>query len=138
MGNGPRLKPPGIVFDTETSGKTIVSGSPLTEDDLEKMVASVTASFGKANQIFMAPNVFMSMGGGWEQYPEYSGTPWANTSKMTKREKAVAGLHTTLNKIEALKKLSSQDWENIRYASIRRLKRAKWARYQQKKVQSSP
>ena len=66
----------------------------------------------------------------WEAYPEYSGTPWADTTRLSKREKAVAGLHTTLNKLNVFSKFAQGDFEFVHSMSIRRLKRAKWAKYQ--------
>lgn len=118
MSNGSRLRPD-------------LQGGVLTEECLENLVMQTQASFGAPNQIFMPPQFFMMSGFIFEVNPQYHGTPWATTTRMTKREHAVAGLHTTLFKLGLFKKLSEDNMEEIKQITIKRLKKAKWARYQQ-------
>ena len=74
----------------------------------------------------------------FEVNPEYRGTPWVSMARMTKREHAVAGLHTTLFKLGVFKKLSEDNMEEIKQITIKRLKKAKWARYQQSNKTGQP
>lgn len=122
MGNGSRLKP-----DSQ--------GDVLTEECLENLVMQTQASFGAPNQIFMAPQSMSALLNffrvpGHEIYPEYLPTPWARVARLTKREKKVASLHTILAKLNVFRNLSEDNLDEIKNQSIRRLKRAKWARYQ--------
>lgn len=123
MGNGPGLKSKTVSIDIETS--------PLDPTMIQNAAAKAAASFGAPTQIFMPPQFFMMSGLVFEINPQYHGTPWASTSRMTKREHAVAGLHTTLSKLGVFKKLSEDNLEDIKATTIKRLKKVKWARYQQ-------
>lgn len=123
MGNGPGLKPNTISVDIETSS--------LDPQAIQNAAAKAAASFGTPSQIFLPPQFFMMSGLVFDVNPQYRGTPWAYTSRMTKREHAVAGLHTTLFKLGVFKKLSEDNLEEIKVSTIKRLKRVKWARYQQ-------
>jgi hypothetical protein len=137
MGNGPGIKDKTLLFDIETGGIDDFihpSTPPLSLDQLEKAAQVAMSNFGMPTQIMVPPKFFMMSGIVFEVNPEYRGTPWASTARMTKREHAVAGLHTTLKKLGVFKKLSEDNLEEIKNKSIRRLKRARWARYQQKKA----
>lgn len=85
-------------------------------------------------EVYASPvkNPLIFMGGGlmsrWIPNPEFAGTPWEDTSRMTKREVAVAKLHTFLAKLDVLK-LDEVEFEKLRLKSIKRLRRAKWAQY---------
>lgn len=131
MGNGPGLKEE-VVVDLEADDLFIhESTPPLSIDQIQKAAQAALSNFGTAPQFFMSPQFFMMSGTVFEMNPQYHGTPWASTSRMTKREHAVAGLHTTLFKLGVFKKLSEDNLEEIKAKTIKRLKRVKWARYQQ-------
>lgn len=123
MSNGSGLKPKTYTIDTETSS--------LTPDTIANAAQAALSNFGAPTQIFMPPQFFMMSGFIFEINPEYHGTPWASVNRMTEREHAVAGLHTTLFKLGVFKKLSEDNIEGIKQITIKRLKKAKWARYQQ-------
>lgn len=112
-----------IAFDFETAGL----GQALSQDMLEAAAAKASSGAGKSSVIYMgSPFIISNMG--WSQHPEYNGTPWAYRDRLTKREHAFAKLHTFLYKFKVLKNLSEDDHEQIKNISIKRLKRAKWAR----------
>ena len=141
MGNGSGIiKNPcdEIFLDTETSGLSVnVNGSVLIPQDIQNAIAKSMANFGASNPIIFSPQMMgMSMGTTFTMtlHPEYLGTPWAEVSRMTKREHAVAKLHTFLSKLKVTKKFQDEDWEEVKNKSIKRLKRAKWAKYQQKRA----
>jgi hypothetical protein len=133
VGNGPGLKPPFQGYGSNESVVVDTAGGVLTEDILEAAMNAALANFGKPD-----PNNFIFMGSFTTSYapnPQYEGTPWRDKDRLTKREHAVAKLHTTLKKLGALRGVDEQAFEEIQKKSIKRLKQAKWA---QKKVQSSP
>ena len=106
----------------------------LTVDMLEKAAQAAAANFGTPTQMYFPPNLLrplMSMSGWttstWSPNPQYAGTPWADRDRLTKREHAVAKLHTALKKLGALKGVDEQAFEEIKNKSVKRLKRAKWA-----------
>lgn len=105
--------------------------SVLSVDALEKAAIQAAASFGTPTQMFLpqaAIRPFLKMmGSTWLPNPQYAGTPWADRDRLTKREHAVAKLHTTLKKLGALKGVDEQAFEEIKNKSVKRLKRAKWA-----------
>jgi len=131
MGNGPRVKPTTtIALDIETSGLSI--------NDIENAAIKALSNFGSSNKILISPHALTPLKAffGYEEHPEYSGTPWAQYGKLTKRERAVAGLHTFLSDLGVLKKIEQEEFHSIANKATRRLKRAKWAQYNRKKVQS--
>lgn len=68
--------------------------------------------------------------------PQYAGTEWALLSRMSKREHAFAKLQVFLIKFGLQKLLEDGDVRRTdAYLCIKRLKRAKWARCQQRKQQ---
>ena len=99
----------------------------LTVEMIEEAAEKSLANFGRPSNpiIFMPPGFFMPS---WEQHPEYNGTPWATQDRLTKREHMVAKLHTTLKKLGVLKNISEEEFQEIRNKTVKRLKRAKWAR----------
>ena len=123
MGNGSGLKPKTTIIDVEQPS--------LTPDVISNAAQAALSNFGAPTQIFMPTQFFMMSGIFVEVNPEYRGTPWASIARMTKREHAIAGLHTTLFKLGVFKKLSEDNIEGIKQITIKRLKKAKWARYQQ-------
>lgn len=139
MGNGPGLGKYGsknsISIDIETRGlQDDIDSNVLTLDMLEKAAAKAMANFGAPSQIIFPASMYGAFITPFETYPEYRGTPWAFSSKLfSKREKVVAGLHTTLKKLGALRTVDDKAFEAIRYKSIMRLRLAKWAQYQQRK-----
>lgn len=113
MGNGSR-----IIVDIESSS--------LTQDDLEKAAQVALNNFGR-NPIIMIPaGMITTMP--WQAHPQYAETPWAHKDRLTKREHAVAKLHTILTKLKVLS-FKEEEFYEIRKLSIKRLKRARWARY---------
>jgi hypothetical protein len=126
-------------FDGFGSDKTTVinTGTVLTEELIEQAAADMIANSGKSIPHMMIPNSWGSLYKFMEN-PQYEGLPWAVTTRLTKREHAVAKLHMFLFNLEVLKNLDITELEYIRNKSIKTLKKAKWARYQmKKKVQSS-
>ena len=129
MGDRSRLE-----FDLEAD-----SVSDSNKDSTE--LSSTLTAFGPVTQIFsnlgafngitILPNNFHVT-----VNSEYLGTPWAYTCRLTKREIVVAKLHTTLKKLNLLESLTSEQFDDFRWLCIKRLKKAKWAKYQQKKVKS--
>ena len=118
MGNGP-----GVI------------GGVLTLKDIEDAAEAALKNFGKPDNIFFPPGLLknirgLSGSGSWysPQHPEYTGTPWAHRDRLTKRERAVAKVHTFLKKLGALKHIKEEEFETIKDLSVRRLKRADWAR----------
>ena len=133
MGNGSGLKTIGLDF--ETVGLD-TQGSTLSLQDLEDAVAKASAAFGQPNQIFMPLQSFFMMNGTtYYPNPQYVGTEWAHINRPTKREHAFAKLQTFLVKMGLQKHLQDEDERRADYrVAEKRLKRAKWARYQQKKA----
>lgn len=127
MGNGSGLGKT-ISIDIETSG--------LTQDDIENAAAAAIANHGQATQIFMPlQSFFMMTGKHILSQPQYEGTEWQHMYKMTKREHAFAKLQVFLTKIGLQKHLQDDDERRADcYLAQKRLKRAKWARYQKKAV----
>jgi GH18 family chitinase len=115
-----------------TDIEDIAAGS-FMQSAIEAMAQQATASFGQANQIFMAPHVMKSiMGiGGWSHSPEFAGTSWEDQYRMTKRERKFAQLHVFIYKLGVLP--GGQINNDIHEIAVKRLKRAKWARYQKPK-----
>lgn len=121
-------------------GQGVVPGV-LTEEDVEKAAAMAAQSFGQAGQVFIPaklafrPIILNGMAVNWafENSPEYSGTPWAKDYRFSKRERMVAQLHTTLHKLEILKGIDHESFDNIHALSVKRLRRAKWAQRRQKR-----
>ena len=89
-------------------------GSRLDEDDLIRAYNVALANMGSMASMFFGPI-----------NPQYSPTPWKDY-KLTKRETALAKLHTVVAK---LVKIDDESWEHIVKKSTTRLKRAKWAQY---------
>ena len=139
MGNGSGVK--GDDADiSDLFGVNIAD--PLSADDIEKAAATAIASFGSPTQIYLPQNMikpfFMMSGIKYSAHPQYEGTPWAERDRLTKREHAVAKLHVFLYKLKALRNTDEAAFEDIKNLTVKRLKRARWAQYTQKKVQSSP
>lgn len=111
-----------ITVDTETQSLDDIADSTLTFADIENAAAKALTNFGMPGFI-MTPAAF-----GWHANPQYTGLPWADTSRMTKREHAFAKLHVFLYKSKVIKNLSEEEHETIRNIAIKRLKRAKWSR----------
>jgi hypothetical protein len=112
-------------------GSVTFNNIEITEDMLVEASAKALANFGK-------PSIMMGMGTTYTfnmlLNPEYSGTDWAYIKRPTRRERAVAGLHTTLEKLSTLKNISENDKIKIVNTSIKRLTLAKWARYKKNNV----
>lgn len=107
--------------------------SEITLDELENAVMQAQASFGQANHIMMSTaqlNAFMSVFGG--RYSEFKHTPWEHADRLTKREYKVATLHAFLTKLKAFK-FTEEEFLEVRNKTVKRLKRANWARYQNAK-----
>jgi hypothetical protein len=133
VGNGPRLN-----IDIETDDKIRAldeDGNVLTEQDIEDLTKQAQAAFGQPSQVLMsAPQYskllqFFNQSFISEINPEYRGTPWATMSRLTKREHAVAKVHTFLSKLGVLRYLSEEDMKDVVNRSVKRLKRARWSRY---------
>lgn len=107
MGNGSRL-----VIDTETSSLCTTQAIDIN------MMAAITK--------LTRPNILMMPMYYGPTSPQYSPTPWADMWKLTKRQVAVAKLHTVVAK---LIKIDDETWDEIVDKSTSRLKRAKWAQY---------
>lgn len=107
------------------------NGSRLTIKDVEEAAAKCAAAFGQSNHMIIPASAAMKFGWGIFN-PEYSGTPWADMLRMSKRQRIIAGLHTSLKKLGVFKNISEEEFMDIRHKSIKRLKRAKWARYGKK------
>jgi hypothetical protein len=98
----------------------------LSEKDLEDMVSQSLANFGKPT--ILTPMNMSHMG--WYPNPEYSGTSWEDQYRMSKREHAFARLHVFLWKLKVLPNEGNRELHQL---AVKRLKRAKWARYQKPK-----
>ena len=125
----------GPLIQKKRYGKLTVSDveTSLTADMIEAASLKVLANFG-------APTTFYWGGAGYRLIvnPQYETLPWAYVSRLSKREHAVAKLHTFLFKLDTIKNIDKDHMEEIKSKTIKRLKKARWARYQQKKkVQSS-
>lgn len=139
MGNGPRLKkcddPNSVVGSYGDPFTVDMVGDVLTPDILE---AAIQASLNNFCKLPPNPIIFMPLpaffSSGWEVNPQYSGTPWSTRDRLSKREHKVAAVHTLLKKLKVLKSLSDEELIDIKDLAVKRLKRAKWARYNQKKV----
>jgi hypothetical protein len=127
LGNGPGLKD----FASYGSNESVsLEGGVLTEEMLEDAVAKSLANFGRPsfNPIIMSS---MNMKGmGWSHNPEFTGTSWEDHYRISKRERKFAQLHVFLWK---LKVLPNEGNNEIHETAVKRLKRAKWARYQKPK-----
>lgn len=140
MGNGPRLDIDDVLsVDIETrSLQDEVDSGALTLDMLEKAALAATKNFGKPQQLIFPMGAGTTIFRGallhWDIHPEFAGTGWAAKSRLSKRERAFAHLQVFLIKFGLQKHL--QD-DNLRKADFeyaeKRLKRAKWAKYQQSK-----
>lgn len=97
----------------------------LTLEMLEEAAQKMMNNFGKPTNpiIFMPPVGFA----GWEQHPQYHGTPWAMKDRLSKREHKLASLHVFLKKLNILKNMTDEEFEEVYKKSIKRLKRSKWA-----------
>jgi hypothetical protein len=85
---------------------------------------------------FLIKNVFMggSLFGDWSRYKEFGLLPWAQADhNITKREYRVARLHVFLLNLKVLRNMTEENHIEFRNTAIKRLKRARWARYQQSK-----
>lgn len=128
MGNGKGV----ISVDYETS--------PLSMDDIENAAAKAAANFGHANTMFIPMNpILIFQGTAWVANPQYTGTEWMHYNRISKREHAFAKLQCFLLKFGLQKHLEDDDARRAdANLAAKRLKRAKWARYQKAKVQSPP
>ena len=110
-------------------------GKSLSLEDLEDMVKKASGNFGMPSSLFMPQSSLSSFFNiNFDTHPQFAGTPWAFAkTRLSKRELVVAGLHTTLSKLGALKGIEDNEFVEIRNLSIKRLKRAKWAQYSQPK-----
>lgn len=113
--------------------KVDMGGGTLTVDMIENAAIAAASNFGQPNHIFLPINVLSSMG--WSNHPEYEGTEWEHYARITKREHAFAKLQCFLLKFGLQKHLDEPDDRRAdAQLATKRLKRAKWARYQQKKA----
>jgi hypothetical protein len=117
VGNGSRL--------------TDFNGTPITLEDIEKAAIKAVSNFGRPT--ILMPAVMPS--GPYVFHEAYIGTPWAHNDFMTKREHSLAGLHVILVRLSVLK-LSEDEFYTFEKVCSKRLKRAKWAKRNYKKVQS--
>lgn len=145
MGNGPGLKTKTYEEILQNMTESVVASTGI--DDiadgtafaaiLEAAAQSAANSFGRPNHIMMSPQNFgafaSAFGGGhgviW--HPEYTGTGWENKWRLTKRERKMAQLHVFLKKLRVLPDETVN--AEIKETAVKRLKRARWARYQQAK-----
>ncbi len=141
MGNGSRLDIDDVLLsvDIETRGiQDQVDSGVLTLDMLEKAAQSAINNFGKPQQLIypmgMGKTIFNSGLLHWDIHPEFAGTGWAAKSRLSKRERAFAHLQVFLIKFGLQKHLQNEDERKVDCERVqKRLKRAKWAKYQQSK-----
>lgn len=106
------------------------NGSGLDLDDLEDLVKQMQASFGLPNHMYMSPQAINIMQGFMVKVnPQYEPTGWAEISRLSVREHKVAMLHTILTKLKVIK-FDQTEWDIIINNSCKRLRKAKWARYE--------
>ncbi len=108
-----------------------ITAGTLTQSILEAAAISAQANFGAANTIFLSPQMMSAFGGTWVCHPEFSPTPWSSKDRLSKREIRVATLQTFLDKLHVIK--GEELHQEIYDVAVKRLKRAKWARYQKPK-----
>ncbi len=138
MGNGPGLKDKTVVIDIETGGldDDFIHSStpPFTLDQLENAAAQAAANFGRPTMIFGNVTVLQSFfNGSYLSNPQFEGTEWAHMYKLTKRQEAFAKLQVFLVKIGLQRHLEDEEARRADCdLAVKRLKRAKWARYQKK------
>ena len=99
----------------------------MTEESLEEAALKALQNFGR-------PTVLMPMNMshmGWSPNPEFAGTSWEDQYRMSKRERKFAQLHVFIYKLGILP--GGQINNDIHELACKRLKRAKWARYQKSK-----
>jgi hypothetical protein len=108
----------------------MINGSGLTLEDLENAVEKSLLNFGPSPLIMSPQNIQqLQQIYGFVVNPEFSGCPWERITRITKRERKVAQLHLLLLKLKILSNFSQEELDNLVYLSAKRLKRAKWARY---------
>lgn len=130
MGNGSGLK----TFKGYGSDESVTIDAEdgvLTEKVLEDALSRAVANSGltQRNPIIMSPQWAASMG--WHAHPQFAGTSWEDQYGMTKRERKFAQLHVFIFKLGVLP--PGQINNDIHDVAVKRLKRAKWARYQKPK-----
>lgn len=104
--------------------------SGLILEDLEEMAQKSISNFGPSPLLVSAQTLQqLHQIYGFVVNPEFSGCPWAHIARITKRERKVAQLHLLLLKLKILSNFSQEELDNLVYLSAKRLKRAKWARY---------
>lgn len=91
----------------------------FTQQQLEDAVAKSVANFGRPHILLASPLFF-----------DYEKTPWKSCWHLTKREKVVSKLQVFLFDLNILNKWEKEDIDTLVSISRKRLKRAKWARYQ--------
>lgn len=116
---------------TASSDIEDIAPGSLTQSILESAAKAAQANFGQANSIYMAPHVMSALWPAWEAHPEFSPTPWARKVPLTKRERKMATLQTFLDKLHVIR--GEEVHKEIYDTAVKRLKRAKWARYQKPK-----
>ncbi len=139
MGNGSGLKTGGKAT-FKLNGKTVayadgvtfnVDTKPLSIQDIKNAAVAAANNFGKPSHIFMGTATMMTWG--WEPNPELSPTEFAKHTRISKREKAFARLQVFLTKFGLQKHLEDPDARRADCEmATKRLKRASWARYQQR------
>jgi hypothetical protein len=111
----------------EKTGVEDINIGSFLQSTIEAAAQAATANFGQANHIFMSPQMMTSMG--WHANPEFIGTSWANKDRLSTRERKFAQLHILRWKLRVLPN-DDEFNSDIQTVVIKRLKRAKWARYQ--------
>lgn len=118
---------------------TINPCAELTAEVIEEAAVAALANFGTPQKLYphlmlgtAQIRAFMSSFS-YHPNPEFIGLEWSSLARLTKRERRFAHLHFFLYKFKIIKKLSEEDNKDITEIAIKRLRRAKWAQYQQKK-----
>lgn len=108
----------------------MINGPGLTLEDLEGAVQKSISNFG-SSPLLVSTQTLQQLQHIYRLVinPEFAGSPWEHITRITKRERKVAQLHILLFKLKILSNLSQEELDNITYVSTKRLKRAKWARY---------
>lgn len=108
----------------------MINGSGLTLEDLEEAVQKSISNFG-SSPLLVSTQTLQQLQHIYRLVinPEFAGSPWAHIARITKRERKVAQLHLLLLKLKILSNFSQEELDNLVYLSAKRLKRAKWARY---------
>jgi len=117
-----------------TGLEDIEDGSVL-QTLIEAAAQSAASNFGKPSHIMMSPQnmgAFMGTFSNITFNPEFEGTGWDNKWRLTKRERKFAQVHVFLKKLRVLPNDDAFNTE-IKDLAVKRLKRARWARYQQAK-----